>query len=354
MDIKGKSAQRGKFSGFVPFLQIHQNEDKAKVCIRSSESRVRIFYPNKECRDKAVDVLESIRDEIVEKFETAKRIVESADETEKAALDDEIKKFKSTSQRFGGLSNGVLTLDKAKQIISESRQNLMNTGGVDYDKCEEALEDLMVHEIINPSIDTIDLYAPRGMYGLELPEKVMWDGYVKDSDITVEKGGDYDTGRPSFPEFQDMNIHTLRKEMDKRSRWEKMQDQDPLPVLYHGDCGKIGEEIMVDNVNPMDPRGLLMAYEENGNVMPVVSDFDCLLFGTKGVPYIRPYPARELSMLTKCIDGIEEILSGKVSSPNKGWTQCWLDIKKKEVKSKFAGAMPKFGYAVSIYIKECQ
>ncbi len=40
LDIKGKSAQRGKYSGFVPFLQIHCNGDKLKVGTLDAKSRV--------------------------------------------------------------------------------------------------------------------------------------------------------------------------------------------------------------------------------------------------------------------------------------------------------------------------
>ena len=35
----------------------------------------------------------------------------------------------------------------------------------------------------------------------------------------------------------------------------------------------------------MNPRGLLVAYEEHGHVLPVASDFDAFLIASKGLEY---------------------------------------------------------------------
>ena len=50
LDIKGKSAKRGIYSGFVPFLQIHDNEHKHKISPMRASERVRVFYPNEVSR----------------------------------------------------------------------------------------------------------------------------------------------------------------------------------------------------------------------------------------------------------------------------------------------------------------
>merc|ERR1719356_1211505 len=95
----------------------------------------------------------------------------------------------------------------------------------------------------------------------------------------------------------------------------------------------------------MCPLDLLMAYEEDGIVKPVVSDFDCFLVGTRGVTYNKPMGVQELSMLHWCVNEIEGLLQSP--DPETGWTQRWLEVKKKNLlrNGEAQKAMPKFGYA---------
>merc|ERR1719453_902403 len=44
LNVKGKSAKRGRQSGFVPFLQISCNEHKTAIDKPHSHSRIRIFF----------------------------------------------------------------------------------------------------------------------------------------------------------------------------------------------------------------------------------------------------------------------------------------------------------------------
>ena len=60
--------------------------------------------------------------------------------------------------------------------------------------------------------------------------------------------------------------------------------------------------------NPLSPQDLLIAYEENGKVSPVVSDFDCFLLGTRGVGYREPLGENERTMLNWCVDERRGIL----------------------------------------------
>lgn len=354
LDIKGKSAKRGKYSGFVPYLQIHVNEDKDKVREALSDySRLKVFYPREECRDVAMGVLNGHGEEAAEKARTANIILlEVAEKKERAArlLEEEEKKdgVEETNQRRRAGRRRSLVESKKS---NESRgQRIINMGGLDYEKFGMVPNESMRFESDDPNIYPIDEYiSTQGVYGLDIPEKLFWEAYVENRDITFEAGSEYDTGRPNMPEFQIMNMHTLQKRRkSQRSRWTHTIDDNPIPVLWHGGCGAIGENSPSDDVyDPMDPRGLLMAYEQNDKVTPVVSDFDCFLFGTKRVPYPRSYRERELSMLLQCIDTIGEILS---SAPDEnesvGWTLRWLDCMKKLVNDKsFCGEMPKYGFA---------
>ena len=213
----------------------------------------------------------------------------------------------------------------------------------------------------------VDDYAcTKKVYGLDLPEKLFWEGYVMCNDITRAKGSEYDTGRPSMVEFQKMNLDTLRKGHQKvtslHRRFSNTIYDDQLgvdaghcrPVLWHGGCGKVGTTGPPPDSDPMCPLDLLMAYEENGNVTPVVSDFDCFLLGTRGVQYHQPLEELDMSMLSWCVDEIDGILS----TPKEGvdWTHRWLDVKKKHVIDEgFMREMPRFGYAgeISCEIVSC-
>lgn len=50
-NVKGKSAKRGKLSGFVPFLQISKNEHKAEVEFSPSWARASVFYRSMAARE---------------------------------------------------------------------------------------------------------------------------------------------------------------------------------------------------------------------------------------------------------------------------------------------------------------
>ena len=141
-----------------------------------------------------------------------------------------------------------------------------------------------------------------------------------------------------MPEFQGMNLDTLRKIPQKND------NSDPCPVLYHAGCGSKHE--LTENDNPLCPLGLLMAYEENDDVTAVVSDFDCFLVGTRGVKFNESLGGQEYSVLTEGGDEIEGILS--TPQDGVGWTRRWLEVKKKQCSNDKSGKhqeMPKFGYA---------
>ncbi|KAL7490825.1 hypothetical protein ACHAWT_001185, partial [Skeletonema menzelii] len=337
MDIKGKSATRGKWSGFVPFLQIHRNEDKSKIGSLHADARVRVFYPNKLSRDRAFISMSMVRDKMVE---TARRSMWFIDEIEKKeafALDMEMHK---SSRNLTHCSQSTM-----RSAIGNARRRLSNI--LDYSKFEESLEAKHHNSMVDASVYKIDYGSSangaHGYYGLDIPEKLFWETYVSKTDISRESGSEYDTGRASMPEFQSMNLESLRKAPNAGA--------GPRPVLWHAGCGKVGEE-PPQNVNPLCPFGLLMAYEEgdneSGKVTPVVSDFDCFLVGTRGVEYRNPLGDQELSILKWCVDEIEGVLDNNKDKEGEGagWTRQWLDVKKKYAfDPRFQVPVPKMGYA---------
>lgn len=71
---------------------------------------------------------------------------------------------------------------------------------------------------------------------------------------------EWETGRPSSVDYMDLNLLSTRH----------LHADQPRVVVFQS-----------DRHAPLNPRGLLVAYEESGKVLPVVSDFDALLFGSR-------------------------------------------------------------------------
>ena len=44
LNVKGKSAKQGRLSGFVPYVQIHKEADKRKVCTPPPDVTIRVFW----------------------------------------------------------------------------------------------------------------------------------------------------------------------------------------------------------------------------------------------------------------------------------------------------------------------
>lgn len=279
LDIKGKSARRGKLKSFVPFLQISENKHKRRIRTLPRDGTVRLFFKSdaRRSRDIVAETLEEVAEEMMQIVKEARR---------------------------------VLADDKAD---SSSHKDAM---------------DSMLLDMSNPSISYIDNYAPQ-CYGLDIPVRLLWEVFYERQDCSRKPGSEYDIGRPSQPAFQDMNFAALRCTPNEGS---------PRVVLMQN----------ADADSPMNPFEILMAYEDeqNGQVLPVVSDFDCFLVGTRGVRYSSPLPSCQLETLMQCVSRIENILDD--SSPeleHANWTTRWLDVLEKDDGSGVSShKTPMFGF----------
>ena len=169
----------------------------------------------------------------------------------------------------------------------------------------------------------IDECARRGAYGVEITERLFWEAFVMMQDCSRPPGSKYDTGRDSSPAFQDMNFKAIRH--------EPSEPGEPIPVLWQ-----------TDPESPMSPRTLVVAYEENGRVLPVVSDFDCFLVGTRGVKFDQSLSPDQVELVNWTVSKIEGVLDDPVTG--EGWTTRWLDVLKKEAVKGFYPKMPRFGF----------
>jgi hypothetical protein len=197
-------------------------------------------------------------------------------------------------------------------------------GSINDDKASaaEQIEDMLL----------LDHYAPN-KYGIELGQRLFWYAVVFDQDITRTDDPETDgtaTGRASSPGFQDANMDTLKKGTKLATGGTK----DPVPVLLQFDVKKA-----------MRPQTLLVAYEEHGNVIPVVSDFDCFLLGWRRESLWLGcnLPEEQEQLMMWCVEKIEEVLSDCHRSSDT-WTVRWLQVKKEAYKEGIDFDMPPYGY----------
>ena len=145
-------------------------------------------------------------------------------------------------------------LDKNKSSMTDDLLNMLNGdmagetdddwGGLIFKSVEyaDAGRDLafrlMQIRCVDPTVKEVDTFASTGIYGLDVPERLLWEAYVTRQDISPAPG--METGRASEPAFQDLNLQALR---DRKK-------PPPVALWQH------------DSENPMNPRTLLMAHEE--------------------------------------------------------------------------------------------
>ena len=397
LGIKGKSAKRGIYSGFVPFMQIHEERHKFEVGTMKDDSYMRVFYPSRQAQTEARIRLESLAHEMKRKAQAAQAIIENEEQRREYILGDLLltslqevdmratEKNPRSNVRRQHISlqdvqsaqqsrshNTLAALKQRRRSIEENAPVGIEQRRISYaekkapsmlslsmkdilldktmDNIDDALEDELRYSMEDYTVECINAYAEsQGVYGLLVPEKLFWEGFVVQHTITREENSEYDFGRPSMPEFQKMNLDTFRTDYALRQKWGGLgkNSNDPRPVLWHAGCGKVGQPPPSNfdaSCNPLSPQDLLIAYEENGKVTPVVSDFDCFLLGTRGVKYREALGENELTMLNWCVDEIRGIL--ETPDDGAGWTQRWLSVKKRQLKKEGGTKpMPKFGYA---------
>jgi len=232
LNVKGKSAKKGRLSGYVPFVQISDNKHKPMVEKSPAGARLKLF-------------------------------------------------FKSTASR----ADAVNTL---KTIASQM-------------------------EPADANIQFVEDYAPE-VFGVDMSECLLAQAYIQRPDLTPVMG--WETGRQSEPALMDFNLHAVR------------EPSEPKVVLYQ-----------FDEADPMNPRGLLVAYAEK-RVKPVVSDFDTFTVGSQGMKY-EPLPLDQAKLITWELDHTEQIMN---TLNEKDWTARWFQVIKTEGEKGFHPKFPKYGY----------
>jgi len=250
--------------------------------------------------------------------------------------------FEKTSAVIAEVNHGTVAAssrlrESLRRAVSRINSEKKKSRAFENDEREWALRRLL-WDMDDPSIRKIDDYAAarHSCYGIELPDRMLWKAFVVDKDISRPEGSKYYTVRPSEPAFQDMNFNAIYK--TRKNKGDKKSGGDPRVVLWQTSCGVDGE------CDPMDPRGLIMAYEEHGRVLPVVSDFDCFTMGTRGFRYDVSLPEEQKELLKWSVDQIEDILDEMKPDLSKSWTACWLKVLKASASAGFRPSMPRYGF----------
>eukprot|EP00439_Symbiodinium_sp_Y106_P064366 s203_g10.t1 len=79
LNVKGKSAKKGVLSGFVPFVQISENEHKQVIEESPADSRVVVYYKSKAAREEARKVLQAVLAETVSSVKIDDRSLKDED-----------------------------------------------------------------------------------------------------------------------------------------------------------------------------------------------------------------------------------------------------------------------------------
>ena len=356
LDIKGKSAKKGKLSAYVPFLQIHDDAHKTKIRVLPRDERIRVFYKKREARNHAQIVLSGVLDDMVKRVNMAERALKFVQQAPKKSRNRRVTTaveadrpsaakllaFRKRLTDEGSSAPPLPALQEDENVdgrpLLEDKRNHSDllgrhsfTAGESQSPVDRSqwkiLEDWAMDD---PYIEVIDDYAPK-CFGIDLPKRLFWEGYVmRAKDISREPGTEYDTGRPSRASFQDMNFASIKKEPEEDSpRAVVWQYTDPYLPPNEPDP------------DPMMPQTLLMAYEEHNSVKPVVSDFDCFLLGTRGVRFHNPLPDEQVKMVHRMVDDIEKILKDCSEGKSTNWTAGWLNEMKRHTSHV---KMPKYGF----------
>jgi len=267
LDVKGKSAKKGILSSMVPYLQIHNNDHKKKVLRPPKCARVRVYFKSMEARSFSEKELTANLKEMTEAYTHAREI-----------------------------------LSGKKPHVEGER--------------EKAMENY-VNEVDDPHIYHLD---DSGI-GLDIPERVFFETYITRQDL--RRSPDFTTGRPSIPEFQDMNCATTRK----------YSGSGPRAVVL---------QTSTDSSAGLCPQGLIIAYEDGGSVVPVASDFDCFTVGTRGVAYDSPMAKEQVELMKWLVQKIKKIL--KTPASDQSWTSQWLKVMTESYNEGFSPVVPQYGF----------
>ena len=236
-----------------------------------------------------------------------------------------IRVFYQSEEARNEANEMMLDIKDFMLFAAEDAMRVLSDEYADPAEQELAMKHLM-YDDTNLNLNFVDTYidSSHPVYGLDITERLFWESYVMMQDCSRPAGTDWDIGRNSELTFMDMNFKAIRN---------IPAPGEPRAVVYQ-----------MSESSPMEPRMLLMAYEEYGRVKPVVSDFDCFLLGSRGVKYEHPIPQDQIDLVKWSVKNISEVLDERVESDSKaGWMESWFKVLKKAALKGYYPKTPKYG-----------
>jgi len=231
--------------------------------------------------------------------------------------------YKSEKARFEAYEM-ILDIKDYMLFAAQDACRVLSDEYADPEEQELAMQHLM-YDDVSLNVQFVDTFANSStpVYGMDITERLFWESYVMKASCERPPGTEWDIGRNSEPAFMDFNLKSIRT----------IVDGAPRAVVY-----QMSEEC------PMDPRKLLMAYEEHGRVKPVVSDFDCFLLGSRGVKYKEPIPQDQIELVKWSVKNISEVLDERAATGSTaGWMNAWFKVLKKAASKGYYPKTPKYG-----------
>lgn len=355
LDIKGKSAKKGHLSAYVPFMQIFNNDHKNEIQPICDHAEMRIYYKDGELRDYVFEVLQNFKENGPPK---KKNPIPENDESSSSLITPPDASFVQTLGGEEKMDEAIIEAELAAATLEdEDGANEMEKSDLISEEEEESLPphkdpDSPSYIPENSKLKKIKRFEKRaGFYGIECSQRLFWYATVQDADIS-RVGTGTETGRPSLPGFQDANHKTLKLAMSQ------LPKPSPMPVvMQHKSLEQFKKEQEEEKqedraVHPLygclDPRHLVMAYEEQGTIKPVVSDFDGFLLGWRreALWFGCNLPRDQEALMMWCVDHIEEILDDQKTNPNNSdsWTIRWLEVQKRAAAEGFHVETPEYGF----------
>ncbi|VEU44078.1 unnamed protein product [Pseudo-nitzschia multistriata] len=351
LDIKGKSAKKGTLSGFVPFMQIFDNDHKNEIQPIPVKALMRVYYKDEKLRDHVLGVLQTYLEEgppLKKNGGNVPPLSPVGKLMDEPIITDEVVAFRQARTAMRCSTIDEITEDDDLHNEQEQEEG---TG-------KEKKPSLPDHKNPNSSkyvppkpLKKLKKYTKVGFYGIECTQRLFWLATVQDADIS-RSGTGTETGRPSLPGFQDANLKTLKV------AHTQLPKPNPMPVVlqyksYEEVVASSDDEDENQNTNHplddcLDPRFLVMAYEEQGTIKPVVSDFDGFLLGWRreALWFGCCLPRYQENLMMWCVERIEEILDDQKKNPTNSdtWTQRWLDVQKKAAQQGKVFDIPEYGF----------
>lgn len=371
LDIKGKSAKKGILSAFVPFMQIFNNDHKEEIQPIWEYAEMRIYYKDVKLRDHVFEVLQKyLKDGPPKKKKNETSMDDSGISPPSEGLETSVVQTVGAQELVDEAiiaaeheeeANALHSVDEGIEKMSLENGNASDEKEEDDDESESLPPhkdpDSPAYLPEKTKLKKVKKFAKTGFWGIECSQRLFWYATVQDADIS-RVGTGTETGRPSLPGFQDANHKTLKVAQ------AQLPKPNPMPVvLQHKTLEDVQKEIEAkkeeaknesdeNDSHPLDgcldPRFLVMAYEEQGTIKPVVSDFDGFLLGWRreALWFGCNLPRDQESLMMWCVDHIEEILDEQKANPTNSdtWTIRWLDVMKKAAAEGFHIEVPEYGF----------